>query len=86
LGGLDRPLLRKDWEYESPYNTYVVAGLPPGPICAPGRASLRAALHPDSTDFLYFMAKGDGTHIFTKSLRDHEAAYREVKRLSARRP
>lgn len=83
MGGLDRPLLRKDWEFQSPYNTYVAAGLPPGPIGAPGRASLRAALRPESTDYLYFMARGDGTHIFTKTLREHEAAYREVKRKAA---
>lgn len=82
MGGLDRPLLRKDWEFPSPYNTYVVAGLPPGPICSPGRASLHAALYPDTADYLYFMARGDGTHIFTKTLREHEAAYREVKRTS----
>jgi len=86
MGGLDRPLLRKDWEFESPYNTYVVGGLPPGPIGAPGRGSIRAALRPDATDYLYFMARGDGTHIFTKTLREHEAAYREVKRNSVRSP
>jgi UPF0755 protein len=79
MGGLDRPLLRKDWDFESPYNTYLVAGLPPGPICSPGRAALRAALHPDSTDYLYFMARGDGTHQFSRTLREHESAYRQVK-------
>lgn len=80
MGGLDRPLMRKDWEYESPYNTYLISGLPPGPICSPGEASLRAALYPDSTSYLYFMARGDGTHKFSKTLAEHEAAYREVKR------
>lgn len=84
MGGLDRPLNRRDWEYESPYNTYRVFGLPPGPICSPGEAALRAALHPDSTDLLYFMARGDGTHIFSRTLAEHEAAYRRVKREARR--
>lgn len=79
LGGIDRPLLRKDWESESPYNTYLIPGLPPGPICAPGLASLRAALFPDPGDDLYFMARGDGTHQFSRTLREHEAAYRQTK-------
>jgi UPF0755 protein len=78
-GGLDRPLLRKDWEFDSPYNTYLVAGLPPGPICAPGEASLRAALFPEQTDYLYFMARGDGTHQFSRTMQEHEAAYRQTK-------
>jgi UPF0755 protein len=84
MGGLDRPLLRKDWEYDSPYNTYRVFGLPPGPIGSPGEASLRAALYPDTTGYLYFMAQGDGTHTFTKTLREHEAAYQEAKRKQRR--
>jgi UPF0755 protein len=79
MGGLDRELVRKDWEFESPYNTYQIMGLPPGPICSPGEPSLRAALYPDSTDYLYFMARGDGTHIFTRTLQEHEAAYRFSK-------
>jgi UPF0755 protein len=80
MGGLDRPLFRKDWEYDSPYNTYRVFGLPPGPIGSPGEASLLAALYPETTDYLYFMAQGDGTHKFTRTLREHEAAYQEAKR------
>jgi len=84
MGGLDRPLNRKDWEYDSPYNTYRVFGLPPGPICNPGEAALRAALNPDETDYLYFMARGDGTHIFSRTLAEHEAAYRAVKRAARR--
>ena len=79
MGGLDRPLLRTDWEFNSPYNTYLIEGLPPGPICSPGEASLRAAFHPEATDFLYFMARGDGSHQFSRTLREHEAAYRLVK-------
>lgn len=84
MGGLDRPLNRKDWKYDSPYNTYRVFGLPPGPICNPGEAALRAALNPDETDDLYFMARGDGTHIFSRTLAEHEAAYRAVKRAARR--
>ena len=83
MGGLDRPLLRKDWQYESPYNTYLVAGLPPGPICSPGEAALSAALFPDTTDLLYFVARGDGTHVFSRTLADHERAIAQIKLNSA---
>jgi UPF0755 protein len=79
MGGLDRPLLRKDWQYQSPYNTYVVAGLPPGPICSPGEASLRAALYPETTEYLYFVARGDGTHVFSRTLTEHERAIAQIK-------
>jgi len=79
MGGLDRPLMRKDWEFDSPYNTYLVFGLPPGPIGNPGEASLRAALYPDTTSYLYFVARGDGSHKFSKTLAEHEAAFREIK-------
>lgn len=68
-------LLYKDLEIESPYNTYRVAGLPPGPIAAPGAASIRAALYPESHDFWYFVAKADGTgeHYFGQTLAEQEA-------------
>jgi UPF0755 protein len=79
LGGLDRPLYYKDLEIDSPYNTYKYSGLPPGPICAPGAASIKAALYPDDSDYLYFVADGTGGHIFTKTLQDHNAAKRRVK-------
>ena len=86
MGGLDRPLMRKDWEYDSPYNTYRIRGLPPGPIGAPGRASLQAALYPGSTDYFYFVARGDGTHEFNLTLAEHEAAFRRIKREQRKRP
>jgi UPF0755 protein len=58
----------------NPYNTYVHPGLPPGPICSPGLDSLKAAVHPEDHRFLYFVAKGDGSHYFSKSLREHNNA------------
>ena len=64
---------------DSPYNTYVHAGLPPGPICNPGVAALRAALHPQRTDYLYFVANADGSTHFAATLKEHSAnvaAYR----------
>lgn len=61
-----------DLRNPSPYNTYVVGGLPPGPICNPGLASLQAVAQPAQTDFLYFVARPDGTHAFSKTLQEQE--------------
>jgi len=63
-----------DTRVKSPYNTYLHKGLPPGPICSPGLASLQAALKPQKTDALYFVAKGDGTHSFSRTFAEHEQA------------
>jgi UPF0755 protein len=71
LGGLDRPLLRKDLDYDSPYNTYRYFGLPPGPISNPGVKSLEAAVNPSDDNYLYFVARGDGSHVFSFTLTDH---------------
>ncbi len=65
---------RKDLRKDTPYNTYTRAGLPPTPIAMPGGKSIKAALHPAPTDALYFVAKGDGTHYFSSSLREHNNA------------
>ena len=64
-------LTYKDLEADSPYNTYKNPGLPPGPIGSFGEASLNAVLHPDKVDYLYFVAKEDGTHAFAKTLSEH---------------
>lgn len=67
-------ITRQDLDRKQPYNTYQVAGLPPGPIANPGRASLVAAVHPADKDYLYFVAKNDGTHEFTSNLKEHNKA------------
>ena len=63
-----------DLEVNSPYNTYKYLGLPPGPICNPGLASIKAAIYPAKTNYLYFVARKDGTHIFSATWQDHERA------------
>jgi peptidoglycan lytic transglycosylase G len=67
----------------SAFNTYDFTGLPPGPIANPGLSSIRAALYPARTDYLYFVARKDGTHIFSRSFSEHERAIAEVRRISA---
>jgi UPF0755 protein len=77
--GFDGNLRRADLERDGPYNTYTRAGLPPTPIALPGAAALRAAVQPDVRGELYFVATGlpDGTHRFSRTLAEHEAAVRE---------
>jgi UPF0755 protein len=80
MDGFRGRLLYAHLEIDSPYNTYRHAGLPPGPICSPGEAAIRAALYPDpDTTALYFVARGDGSHIFSRTLREHQAAVRSVR-------
>jgi len=74
LPGPPRRVLYKDLETDSPYNTYKYSGLPPGPINNPGRASIMAALFPADSDYLYFVARGDGSHSFHRTLREHAEA------------
>ena len=76
-----RRLLSKDLKIKSPYNTYLYGGLPPGPVNNPGLASIMAVLYPDSVDYLYMVANGDGSHTFSKSLSDHLDAKRHLDRL-----
>lgn len=70
----DTPLTYRQVEMPSPYNTYVNVGLPPAPIASPGKASLEATLTPEATDYLYFVARYDGTHVFSRTLAEHQAA------------
>jgi peptidoglycan lytic transglycosylase G len=82
-GPLGRALLRADLQVANPYNTYANPGLPPGPIANPGRASLQAVLHPDSTKDLYFVADGSGGHAFAATLDEHNrnvAAWRQQQK------
>lgn len=72
LLGTPKPkLYDKDLQIPSPYNTYLNTGLPPGPIANPGHASLDAVLHPQQTDYFYFVAKSDGYHVFAKTFAEH---------------
>lgn len=64
-------LTRDNLQFDSPYNTYRYAGLPPGPIASPGRAALEASAKPAEVDYLYFVSKNDGTHVFASNLDDH---------------
>lgn len=72
-------LLYTDLEVDDPYNTYLYAGLPPGPICCPGEAAIKAALNPDDTDYLYYVARGDaeGSHEFSRTFKEHQAAIKK---------
>jgi peptidoglycan lytic transglycosylase G len=72
-------LTRADLEQKTPYNTYRIAGLPPGPIASPGTAALEAAAHPAAVDYLYFVARGDGSHVFSTTLAEHNRAVRRYQ-------
>jgi UPF0755 protein len=74
LEGPPRRLLYKDLEIDSPYNTYKYYGLPPGPISNPGKKSILAAIYPADTKYIYFVAKGDGKHVFSTNAKDHSRA------------
>ncbi|MDA0710710.1 MAG: endolytic transglycosylase MltG [bacterium] len=73
-----RRLFYKDYQVDSPYNTYRHLGLPPGPISSPGKASIEAVLYPAIEAYLFFVARGDGSHVFTQTAREHELAKQET--------
>lgn len=84
-GPIGRRLLTKDMDVDSPYNTYKYPGLPPAPIANPGRAAIEAVLHPETHDFIYFVADGTGGHVFARTLDEHNrnvANWRKVRRQS----
>jgi UPF0755 protein len=74
-------LRNRHLEIDSPYNTYKYYGLPPGPINSPGQKAIEAALWPAQSDYLYFVARGDGSHVFTTNLKDHNRAKRDFQRV-----
>ena len=80
-GAVDPPhkITPLDLRRQSPYNTYLNAGLPPGPISNPGLATIMAALNPAHVDFLYFVAKNDGSHFFSRTLEEHSQAVRKYQ-------
>ena len=80
LKEFDGVINQSDLALDSPYNTYRYPGLPPGPITNPGRASLEAALYPAQADYLYFVSRNDGTHVFSEDYRSHERAVRRFQR------
>jgi len=76
----DGNLRRSDLRTMTQYNTYVIKGLPPGPIANPGKGSIEAALDPAPVDYLYFVSRGDGTHVFSTNYRDHVNAVNRYQR------
>ncbi|CAA2140033.1 endolytic transglycosylase MltG [Hyphomicrobium sp. ghe19] len=80
-GVLGRGITRADIDTKSPYNTYQINGLPPGPICNPGKSTIEAALHPAKTSDLYFVADGTGGHTFSETLKDHNSAVQKWRQV-----
>jgi UPF0755 protein len=76
-------LTRRDLNDPSPYNTYRIAALPPGPICNPSLSSIRAALHPANVPYLYFVSKNDGTHLFSETVEAHNQAVKTYQPVRA---
>ncbi len=82
LPGRKERLTLEDLKIPSPYNTYLHTGLPPGPICNPGKTALQAVLFPVQHDYLFFVAKGDGSHIFSRTPGEHESATSRLRQLN----
>jgi UPF0755 protein len=80
MGRNKEKLSIKDTKFKSPYNTYLHYGLPPGPICSPGSASINAALYPANVKSLFFVSKGDGKHLFSDDLKEHNKNKQEVSK------
>jgi UPF0755 protein len=78
-GSLGRPITRADIQSQTPYNTYVIEGLPPGPITNPGRASIEAAANPARTKELFFVADGTGGHTFSETYDQHQKAVAKLR-------
>ena len=74
----------KDMKLDSPYNTYLYRGLPPGPVCNPGRESLLAALFPADVNYLYFVSRNDGSHEFSRTFQEHQIALRKYQKSQRR--
>ena len=85
LNEFDGNLRKKDLSIESPYNTYKVLGLPPGPIANPGIAAIHAALYPEPSEYLYFVSRNDGSHEFSATLAEHNQAVRKYQLRQRRR-
>ncbi|MEI4469825.1 endolytic transglycosylase MltG [Frigidibacter sp. MR17.24] len=84
-GALGRGLRQSELRRATPYNTYVIDGLPPGPIANPGRDAIRAATNPDRSDFLFFVADGSGGHAFARTLDEHNQNVRKWREIEAQR-
>ena len=79
LNKYGRRLTYADLDHDSPYNSYLYKGLPPGPICNPGRSALDAAFRPEDTEYLYFVSMNNGSHYFSKTLDEHNRAVRKYQ-------
>jgi len=79
LGEHKERVTHNDLKVDSPFNTYRHKGLPPHPICNPGEASIRAALHPAKSDYLFYVARPDGSHVFTRTYAEHQKAIRAIR-------